>query len=151
MLDPWMYQRIVDAAPEAIVVADPDGLIRFWNGGAEELFGYAAAEALGASLDLIIPPAQRERHWAGYRRAMQTGTSRYARDLLAVPALRKDGARISVEFHVVLLRDPAGRLAGIAALVRDVTSRWQQERALRQRVQALEAELEQRGASGSTA
>ena len=103
------------------------------------MFGYRADEALGQRLDLIIPEAYRERHWTGFYSVMQTGTSRYGRQLLAVPALRKDGTRISIEFHVVVLHDPAGALAGMAAIVRDVTERWERERALRKRVQDLEA------------
>ena len=140
----WLYQRIVDDSPEAIVVADPEGRIRFWNRAAEEIFGYRQAEALGEMLDVIVPEPQRARHWAGYRAVMQSGQTRYGRDLLAVPAIRKDGARISVEFYVVLLRDDAGQVAGIAALIRDVTARWQRDRALQQRLRALEAASGQR-------
>jgi PAS domain S-box-containing protein len=133
-----LYQRIVEQSPEAIVVADRDGLIQFWNRAAEDIFGYVAAEALGHSLDLIIPEPQRERHWAGYHAVMRSGQTRYGRDLLAVPAVRKDGARISVEFYVVLLPDDTGQIAGIAALIRDVTAHWQRDRELQQRLRALE-------------
>jgi PAS domain S-box-containing protein len=142
MADPladWIYRRIVDTSPEAVVVADTEGIIRFWNQGAETIFGFTADEARGQTLDLIVPEPQRERHWTGYRAVMQSGKTRYGRELLAVPALRKDGARISVEFHVVLLRADAGTLQGIAALVRDVTARWQRDRVLQQRLQELEA------------
>jgi PAS domain S-box-containing protein len=138
-LPAWMYRRIVDTSPEAVVVADTEGVIRFWNQSAETIFGFAAAEALGQTLDLIVPEPQRERHWTGYRAVMCSGQTRYGRELLAVPALRKDGARISVEFYVVLLRNDAGTLQGIAALVRDVTTHWQRDRALQQRLQELEA------------
>jgi PAS domain S-box-containing protein len=138
-LPAWMYRRIVDASPEAVVVADSEGVIRFWNQSAENIFGFTAAEALGQTLDLIVPEPQRERHWTGYRAVMRSGQTRYGRELLAVPALRKDGERISVEFYVVLLRNDAGTLQGIAALVRDVTSRWQRDRALQQRLRELEA------------
>src|SRR5262245_48413815 len=93
-----LYQRIVDAAADAIIYADQQGTIRLWNGGAEALFGYSAAEAIGASLDLIIPERLRGRHWEGYERVMATGESRYGqRELLAVPGLRKDGSRVSLE------------------------------------------------------
>jgi len=135
----WRFQAIVEGAPEAIIAANPEGVIRLWNPGAEAMFGYRADEALGQRLDLIIPEAYRERHWTGFYSVMQTGTSRYGRQMLAVPALRKDGTRISIEFHVVVLHDPAGALAGMAAIVRDVTERWERERALRKRVQDLEA------------
>lgn len=134
-----LFQAIVEGAPEAIIAATPKGLIRLWNAGAETMFGYRADEALGQTLDLIIPERYRERHWAGYRSVMQTGTSRYGRQLLAVPAVRRDGTRLSIEFHVVVLHDPAGAVAGIAAIIRDVTERWERERALRRRVQDLQA------------
>src|SRR5438067_9583971 len=135
----WRFQAIVEGATEAIIAANPEGVIRLWNPGGEAMFGYRADEALGQRLDLIIPEAYRERHWTGFYSVMQTGTSRYGRQMLAVPALRKDGTRISIEFHVVVLHDPTGALAGMAAIVRDVTERWERERALRKRVQDLEA------------
>ena len=139
--EPWMYQRMVDDSPIAVIVADPEGVIRFWNAAATEVFGFTQSEALDQTLDLIVPEPQRARHWAGYQNVMQTGQTRYGRQQLAVPAMRKDGSRISVEFHVVLLHDDAERLVGIAALLRDVTHRWQRERALTQRVRELEAKL----------
>jgi PAS domain S-box-containing protein len=136
-----LFQQLVEGAAEGIVVADAQGTIRFWNAGAETIFGFSAAETVGHSLDLIIPEAQRERHWAGYRTVMQTGVTRYGRQLLAVPAVRKDGARISLEFSVVLLRGREGRVEGIAAIIRDVTDAWHQTRSLRQHLSSLEAEI----------
>ena len=130
-------QQIVESTPDGIVVADAEGFIRLWNGGAEQIFGYSAAETLGQSLDLIIPERLRQRHWDGYRTVMATGQTRYGRELLAVPAIRKDGRRISIEFTVALLRDAAGRPDGVAAVIRDVTERWEQEKALRERLAAL--------------
>ena len=135
----WHFRAIVDGAPEAIVAANPEGVIQLWNPGAEAMFGYRADEAVGQKLDLIVPESFRERHWTGYYGVMQTGTSRYGSQMLSVPAVRKDGTRISIEFHVVVLHDPAGALAGMAAIVRDVTERWERDRALRKRVQELEA------------
>jgi len=132
--------RLVAGMPDAVVYADAAGAIRFWNSGAERIFGFTAAEALGASLDLIIPETLRARHWAGYAETMRTGTSRYgAGDLLSVPALRKDGTRISVAFTIVAFRDASGRMEGIAAVMRDVTAGFNELRALRQEVAALRA------------
>ena len=132
-----LFETIVRAAADAIVYADADGVIRFWNGGAERIFGYAAAEAVGQSLDIIIPERLRARHWEGFRRVMQSGKSRYgAGDLLAVPAQRKDGARLSVEFTIVPLRDDAGRMRGMAAILRDVTRRFNEMKALREQLAA---------------
>src|ERR671932_430909 len=116
----WLFREIVEGAPEGIIAADAAGVVRLWNAGAEAIFGYRAAEALGQTLDLIIPERYRERHWAGYREVMETGTTSYGGRLLAVPAVRKDGAPISIEFHVVVLRDPSGAVAGVVAIVRDV-------------------------------
>ncbi|HYT31716.1 MAG TPA: PAS domain S-box protein [Thermoanaerobaculia bacterium] len=135
----WLYQRIVEDSPIAILYADRDGKIRFWNAGAEAMFGYPAQEALGQSLDLIVPERQRARHWEGWNRVMASGVTKYGRDALAVPATRKDGTRISIEFNIVLLRAPTGELAGAAAMVQDVTARWQQQKEMNARFAALEA------------
>jgi PAS domain S-box-containing protein len=145
------YRHIVDGASDAIVMADVAGTIRYWNAGAEALFGHGVAEAVGQSLDLIIPEAQRARHWDGYRRVMEIGTTQYARRLLAVPALHRDGRRLSVEFHVTLLRNPDGVPHGIAAIIRDVTERWHDDRALRRRLKELEDELCRLQQTGSPA
>jgi PAS domain S-box-containing protein len=135
----WLYQRIVEDSPVAILFADRDGKIRLWNAGAEVMFGYPAQEALGQSLDLIVPERQRARHWEGWARVMASGVTKYGRDPLAVPAMRKDGSRISVEFNIVLLRAPAGELIGAAAMIQDVTARWQQQKEMKARLAALEA------------
>ncbi len=134
----WLYQRIVEDSPIAILFADQEGKIRFWNKGAQTMFGYEAEEALGQSLDLIVPEKQRPRHWEGYARVMTTGVTKYGSDPLAVPALKKDGSRISIEFNIVLLRAPTGELLGAAAMIQDVTARWQQQKELRARLAALE-------------
>jgi PAS domain S-box-containing protein len=131
-------ELFAEAAGDAIVAADAQGAIIFWNAGAERIFGYAKGEALGRSLDLIIPERQRERHWEGYRRVMQTGQTRYGADVLRVPALRKDGRRVSIAFTVTLLPAAGGGVAAIAAVMRDETARWEEERALRQRLAELE-------------
>lgn len=87
------------SGPDAIIAADPSGVIIYWNAGAERIFGHPAEEALGASLDLIIPERLRDRHWQGWKQVMRTGRSRYdADDLLSVPGHRRDGTPISVEF-----------------------------------------------------
>lgn len=138
----WLCQRIVEDAQEAIIVADRVGVIRLWNSSAEAMFGYSAEEAMGQTLDLIVPERQREAHWAGFEEVMKTGVTRYGRELLKVPALRKDGGRISLEFSIGLLRDPEGEPVGAAAIMRDVTARWQEEKALRQRLTALETQVE---------
>ena len=124
--------------PEAVIFADQLGVVRVWNRAAESMFGYSADEALGQSLDLIVPERFRARHWEGYRHVMATGVTSYGQRLLAVLAMRKDGQRISIEFSIVLLKDERGEVTGAAAVVRDVTARWQAERELRRRLAALE-------------
>jgi PAS domain S-box-containing protein len=121
--------ELVARTDHAIVAADADGVIRFWNPAAEEMFGHARADAVGRSLDLIIPDKLRDRHWDGYRRVMQTGRTEYHGRTLAVPALRADGTRLSVEFTVTLLPGDDGAVAGIAAIMRDVTAQWEAQRA----------------------
>lgn len=140
----WLCQQIVTETPDAIIFADPAGIIRLWNRGAEEIFGHSAGEAVGQPLDLIIPEALRERHDQGYRRVMATGRTHYGRELLAVPGLRRDGGRVSLEFSITLLRGDDGRLAGVAAILRDVSVRRQQDQELKKRLAHLEAELAKR-------
>jgi len=143
----WLCQRIVNDSPAAIIFSDRDGIIRLYNSAAEAMFGYPAEEVLGQSLDLIIPERQRARHWEGYHRVMATGETKYGRELLAVPAITKDGRRISVEFGIALLRAPTGELLGAAAVLQDVTARWQQQKELRARLAAVEAKLQGGGPS----
>ena len=126
---------LVREAPDAIIFADAEGVIRFWNRGAERVFGFAETEALGQSLDIIIPDNLRGRHWEGFSATMRTGSTRYGSgEILAVPALRKDGRRISIEFTIVPFRDDHARIIGIAAMLRDVTARFEEMRALRRQL-----------------
>jgi PAS domain S-box-containing protein len=127
-------QAILHGA-DAVVAADRDGVIRFWNAGAERIFGYTSEQAVGQSLDLVIPERLRERHWEGWNRVMATGDSRYgAADLLAVPGMRHDGTSVSVEFMIHPVSDAAGQSLGLAATIRDVTERFNEVRALRRQV-----------------
>ena len=137
---------IVSASADAVVAADRSGIIRLWNPGAERIFGYRAGEAVGQSLDLIIPERLRAAHWEGWRRVVETGRSRYGDgDLLSVPAVRKDGERISVEFTIVPLKDEIGRMVGMAALMRDVTQRFEEMKTLRRQLAAAAAERAESG------
>ncbi len=105
------------------------------------MFGYTEAEALGQSLDLIIPERLRARHWQGYDKTMATGITRYGSELLKVPAIDKDGKAMSIAFTVALLKDAAGTVTGIVAVIRDETVRFQQERALKKRLAELESQV----------
>ena len=136
----WLCQQIVDNSQEAIIFADRDGMIRLWNIGAETIFGYTAAEVLGQSLEIIIPERLRAQHRNGFHRVMDTGFTKYNRQLLAVPATRKDGSRISLEFTVVLIRGVNREILGVAAILRDVTARWEREKKMRAHMAALEGQ-----------
>ena len=141
MNEAWLASAIVTESAEAIVVTDADGVIRLWNNGAARVFGYSAAEAAGQSLDLIIPQKLRDRHWKGYRETMATGITRYGDTLLSVPASHRDGRRLSIEFSVALLRDEAGEIVGISAIMREVSERREAERALRAKLAELQARV----------
>jgi PAS domain S-box-containing protein len=131
----------VRAAADAIIAAAADGKIVFWNPAAARIFGFTAADALGQSLDLIIPERFRARHWDGYRKVMITGESKYQSELLRVPAQHKDGRPLSIAFTVTLLDSPRSGGRVIAAIVRDETDRWKEERRLKQRISELEQRI----------
>ncbi|HEX5367536.1 MAG TPA: PAS domain-containing protein [Acidimicrobiales bacterium] len=132
--------QLVGQLADAVVVADAEGTITLWNPAAARLFGWPAGQALGRSLDLIVPPRYRDRHWEGYRRVMATGHTRYGDRLLEVPALHREGHRLSIAFTVTLLRRPgADRPHAIAAVVRDETERWQEHRRLTEELARLRA------------
>lgn len=136
---------LLEDAPDAIIYADVGGMIRFWNHGAERIFGYTEAEVLGHSLDVIIPESLRKRHWDAYAETMRTGTTRYgAGDVLAVPAVRKDGTTVSIEFSILLFRSNRGDMLGAAAILRDVSKRFEETRALRSELATLRKQLEDR-------
>jgi PAS domain S-box-containing protein len=139
LTDSALLNAILQSSSEAIMASDVDGKIMFWNPGATRIFGFDATEALGQSLDLIIPDKLRARHWQGYRHVMATGHSRYSEgDLLSVPALTKDGRRISVEFTIAILRDVQGNMIGMASVMRDSTARFEEMKSLRRRIAELE-------------
>ena len=136
-----LCQQLVQKCNDAIIHSDRDGIIRLWNSGAEQMLGFSAEEAIGQSLDIFIPENQRARHWEGYFKVMATGVTRYATEMLNAPAIRKDGSRISTEFSMTIIRDAAGEISGTSAVMRDVSARWQKEKALKQRLAELESQV----------
>ena len=123
---------IIRNIPDAVIYADREGLIRFWNFGAARIFEFTEDEAIGRSLDIIIPPRLQRRHWDGYRHMMETGAGRHGpKDLLATPAVTKSGAVLSIQFTVTPVYGEDGALAGIAAILRDVTATFNELRRLR--------------------
>jgi PAS domain S-box-containing protein len=137
------YEQLVAAVGDAVVVSDAKGAITLWNPAAVRMFGFSESEALGQSLDLIIPERQRQRHWDGYAKTMETGITRYGDDTLRVPALHKDGHTLSIAFTVALLNGPDNKPQAIAAVMRDETARFQEDRNLRKRLAELEAKAAQ--------
>jgi PAS domain S-box-containing protein len=133
------YEQLVNAIGDAVIISDANGAITLWNPAAERMFGFTQSEALGQSLDLIIPERLRGRHWDGYNKTMATGETRYGHDLLKVPAVDKSGRAMSIAFTVALLHSAQGEVSGIVAIIRDETARFQEERALRKRITELEA------------
>ena len=138
---PIDYQQLVEVIGDAIVVADASGVIDLWNPAAERLFGFTQTEALGNSLDLIIPERLRARHWAGFGKTMATGETRYSHDVLRVPAVHKDGRTLSIAFTVRLLYGPQREVIGVAAVIRDETTRFAEEKNLRKRIAELEGQV----------
>jgi PAS domain S-box-containing protein len=133
-------RRVLDGSPDAILISDHVGTVRYWNAAAERVFGFRATEALGVSMDFIIPERLRGRHWAGWETTMRTGVTRYGEgQMLAVPALHKDGRQISIEFSIQLLKDAGDQIEWVVAVIRDVTERYGREKALRAQLKALEA------------
>lgn len=135
------HQALVAAVGDAIIACDAGGAITLWNAAAEHLFGYSQAEALGQSLDLIIPQRLRQRHWDGYHKTMQTGVTRYGHDVLRVPAVDKQGRAMSIAFTVAMLFSPEHKVTTIVSVIRDETSRFNDDRALRKRLAELEARV----------
>ena len=133
--------QLMDAVADAIVVCDKAGDIALWNPAAERMFGFTPDEAMGQSLDIIIPERQRQRHWDGYHETMRTGVTRYGTTLLRVPAIHKDGHALSIAFTVALLTSPAGEPTHIVSVIRDETARWKEERDLRKRLADAETQM----------
>jgi PAS domain S-box-containing protein len=133
------FKQLIEAVGDAIVVCDASGAITLWNPAAERMFGFTENEALGQSLDLIVPERQRQRHWDGYHKTMETGQSRYGHDVLRVPALHKDGRALSIAFTVAMLYSADQKVTAIVAIIRDETARFSEERSLRKRLAELES------------
>lgn len=134
------FEQIVRACGDGIIVSDATGTINFWNDAATRIFGFTSAEAVGASLDLIIPPRQQQRHWDGYHRTLATGITRYGSTVLRVPALHREGKPLSIAFTVALLRGADGAVTGVLAVVRDDTDAWQELRDLRALLRASQCQ-----------
>lgn len=130
-LDPALFQAMVDQAGDAIIFIDRNGAVRAWNRGAENIFGYSAAEALNNSLDVIIPERLRQAHWEGFNRAIKSGRTRNGDRILTTRSVHKDGHKIYVDLRFCLIADSSGAIAGALAIGRDCTQRYLAEKALK--------------------
>lgn len=139
-------EALLGAIGDAVVVCDPKGQVVVWNPAAERMFGFTRDEAVGQRMDMIVPERLRKRHWDGYDKTMATGITKYGHDVLRVPAVDKAGRSLSIAFTVAMLYDADGKVSAIASVIRDETSRFNEERALKKRLAELEAQL----APGST-
>ncbi len=139
----YSYREIVENSQDAIILTNADGVIQIWNLGANKMFGYTSEEAVGKTLDIIIPDRFRDSHWGGFNNAMATGHSKYEEDMLSVPAIKKDGSRISIEFTIVMSKNEQGLPTGISAIIRDVSKRRQHDKQMQDRVAELEERLKE--------
>ncbi|MBX6392220.1 MAG: PAS domain S-box protein [Burkholderiales bacterium] len=140
-----LYHDIVEQAPDALILVDADGLVRIWNARAAEIFGYTAQEVLGGPLDVIIPESLRAAHWQGFRKAVDTGVTKYGGRVMTTRSMHKDGRKLYVDLSFSLLKDATGKVLGALAIARDVTESYQAARALKARVAELEAKLQESG------
>ncbi len=131
--------QLIEVIGDAVVVSNVAGKITLWNRAAEEMFGYSAAEALGQNLDIITPERFRARHWEGYHHSMETGTTKYGKQTLRVPAIHKDGHTLSIAFTVAMLHDEDHQVSGVVAVIRDETARFLEEKELKKRLIELES------------
>lgn len=127
-------QKFYELVGDAVVAVDSIGQIIVWNPAAERLFGFTKKEALGSSLDLIIPPKFRQRHWRGYRQTLKTGITKYGTSLLHVPALKSDESIISIALTVILLPNENNEITSMVAIIRDESSTYNEIKALHQRL-----------------
>ncbi|MDF9787110.1 PAS domain-containing protein [Polynucleobacter sphagniphilus] len=135
------FEVLVRSIGDGVVISDAKGVIIYWNPAAERIFGFTESEALGKTLDLIIPERLRARHNEGYDHSMETGTTRYGDKLLTVPALHKSGSPLSIAFTVSMIFDEHSKASAVAAIIRDDTARFTEERALHKRIMELESAI----------
>ena len=142
MLIPIDFKALLSHIGEAVIISDRDEHILFWNASAQRIFGYSLEEALGKTLSIITPERFRERHSKGYFHTMETGKTKYGNTLLRVPALHQDGRSISIAFSVTMILDDQDQPIAIAAIIRDETERFQEERKLKEKLATLEKDTQ---------
>ncbi len=139
---PLDVSALLEQSPDAVIYADTNGAIRVWNAAATRIFGHEAEAAIGQSLDLIIPEDFRERHWAGWERAAADGVTKYVGQSLPTRAMHANGEPFMVELSFAVALDADGNAAGAIATARDISERWDTDRANRRRLRELEEQVE---------
>ncbi|MGH8627368.1 MAG: PAS domain-containing protein [Gammaproteobacteria bacterium] len=139
--DKYLFQAIVEQVSNAIIFADRQGVIRLWNAGAEAVFGYSSEEVIGQSLDVIIPERLRPAHWKAFDKAVETGRTKYGRQVMVTSSIHKTGKKLYVDLSFAIVSDGSGEVVGAAAVASDATERYLAEAALRKQVAELEAQL----------
>ncbi|MGE3073188.1 MAG: PAS domain-containing protein [Dehalococcoidia bacterium] len=138
-MDSQLATTLIEQSPDAVIFAGTDGVIGAWNAEAERVFGHSASEALGQTLDLIIPEQFRDAHWTGYDRALGDKVTKYKGQALTTRATRKGGETIYVDLGFAIVLNDAGEAIGALATARDVTERFNRDREMRRELRELKA------------
>lgn len=135
-----LFQAIVEQVSDAIIFADRQGVIRLWNAGAKAVFGYSPEEVIGRNLDVIIPERLRPAHWEAFDKAVETGSTKYGRQVMVTRSVHKTARKLYVDLSFAIVRNHTGEVVGAVAVARDATERYLSEAALRKQVADLEAQ-----------
>ncbi len=135
-----ILESIFNGVGDGILFCDTHGIIKMWSRGCEKIFGYTDKEAIGKSLDIIIPEKYRKTHWDGFFKAVEKKESKYSDDLLSVPAIRKDNKSISIDFSIAIIKEQE-ELIGFGAIIRDVTRQFQEKKQLKKELEELKNKL----------
>jgi PAS domain S-box-containing protein len=136
-----LYEALISQVSDAVIFTDREGLIRFWNAGAEAVFGHAAHDVMGGPVEVIIPERLRAAHRAGFDTAIRTGQTRHGRESMTTRSMHRDGRVLYVDMSFALVTDAAGGVLGAVAVARDITERFHAEKDARKRRAELEAEV----------
>lgn len=136
-ITPELAYALVERTPDALIYAGPDGLVAAWNPACEHIFGFTAEEAMGQSLDIIIPDRFREPHWKGFDAALQTGKTKSDGTPTMTQAIHKSGELIYIEVGFRLVFGSDGKPVGALASAREATARFNHDRKLRRELNEL--------------
>jgi PAS domain S-box-containing protein len=114
-----LFRLIVEEAPDGIIFADREGVVQVWNNAAADLFGYLAEEAVGRTLDIIIPEHLRRAHWEGFSKAVASGQTKHGRRALKTRATHKAGHKLYVSLAFSVVKDREGQVIGAMATARE--------------------------------